>query len=364
MPITVSVLLRAFILAICLSYILITGINFGKYWFNFGYALSFFIFVNAIYASFSSSVISDFYYISRILMWVAISVAIYRLLIFGDLRDYELRNFIYLLILLGSLFTLYFMALPGIEAGQNANSYSLLWAIPIALLFPDRLKLKWFIIGLAIIAIIITVKRGAIVALTISGMAYYLYGVMINSTFSKFVTMTFSFMVLLGIAGLIMMNNIESIETRFSDTSGSGRDVLYLLLISHWLDADTISQVFGFGINSVQQYTSTVYSGAFSSDSGIYAHSDWLQLIHDFGLIGIVILFWIHYAVIRLIILGHNMNLGYTPALLMGYIILFLVNIYSGHLFAPGAFLFGILVAYCAAKFSIAKLANISHQAL
>jgi hypothetical protein len=355
MPPIVSLLLRAFIMSICLGYIFITGINFGKYSFGFGNALAFFIMVNIIYSLLSSSIISDIYYTSRILMWTSISVAVYRLILFGDLREYELRNFIYLIIVIGSVFTLYYMALPDVEGGQNASAYTLLWSIPMALLFPGRFKLKWIIVGLATLAIIVTIKRGAIVALIASASAYYIYLTMTKSSVSKFLTATLSFLLLIAIGYFAVMSNLEGFESRFSDTSGSGRDILYVLLLTHWLGADTITQIFGFGINSVQQYTSTIYFGAFSSESGVYAHSDWIQLIHDFGLIGFMILFWIHLSVLRLILDGHKMGLEYTPALLMGYIILFLVNIYSGHLFAPGAFLFGILVAYCATKLRLAQ---------
>ena len=133
---------------------------------------------------------------------------------------------------------------------------------------------------------------------------------------------------------------------------------MFPLIINHWLQADTLTKIVGFGINSVQQYTGEIFYGAYSGRSGVYAHSDWLQLIHDFGFFGFLILFWIHVSVLRLIISGYRMKLEYAPALLMSYVILFLVNIYSGHLFAPGAFIFGVSVAYCAAQLRFAEHRN------
>ena len=359
-PSSVSFFLRAAILSICIFYIAITGISFGKYRFNFGSCLGFFIIINIIYSIFSPSVINEFYYTSRILLWTSITVATYRLLIFGFLREKELRNFIYAIILLGALFTLYHVTRPGVEAGQNASAYLLVWSIPLALLCSGRSKLKWILIGLASLAVILTVKRGAMVALGLSGLAYYLYGISVKSNAMNFFTRTFGLVVIMALCSLAVLSNYDAFESRFSETGGSGRDIMYALIVGHWLEADTMTKIFGYGINSVQRFTGQMFYDAFSNKSGPYAHSDWLQLIHDFGVVGFLILSWIHVSVLRLIISGYKMNLEYTPALIMGYVILFLVNIYSGHLFAPGAFIFGVLVAYCAAELRSAEQRNVN----
>ena len=357
-PAFISLVLRAIILATCLTYIAVTGISFGKYRFKFGTCLGFFILVNIVYSLFSSSIVEEFYYTSRILLWTSITIVVYRLSVFGFLRKNELRNFIYVIILLGTFFTLYYVTRPDIQAGQNASAYLLVWSLPLALLCSGNSKLKWVLIGLATLAIMLTVKRGAIVALGFSGLAYYGYGILVGSNVKNFLSKTLGLILACAFIALASISILDSLVSRFSETGGSGRDILFPLLINHWLQADTLTKIIGFGINSVQQYSGEFFYGAYSGVSGVYAHSDWLQLIHDFGFFGFLILFWIHVSVLRLIISGYRMKLEYTPALLMSYVILFLVNIYSGHLFAPGAFIFGVSVAYCAAQLSVVEHRN------
>ena len=357
-PAFISLLLRAAILGTCLTYIAVTGISFGKYHFKFGTCLGFFILVNIIYSLFSSSIIDDFYYTSRILLWTSITIVVYRLSVFGYLRKNELRNFIYVIILLGAFFTLYYVSRPDVEAGQNASAYLLVWSLPLALLCSGNSKLKWVLIGLATLAIILTVKRGAIIALGLSGLAYYGYGILVRSSIKNFFSKTLGLILASAFIALASLFTLDAFVSRFSETGGSGRDILFPLIINHWLQADMLTKITGFGINSVQQYTGEFFYGAYSGVSGVYAHSDWLQLIHDFGFFGFLILFWIHVSVLRLIISGYKMKLEYTPALLMCYVVLFLVNIYSGHLFAPGAFIFGVSVAYCAAQLRFAEHRN------
>jgi hypothetical protein len=88
---------------------------------------------------------------------------------------------------------------------------------------------------------------------------------------------------------------------------------------------------------------------------GPYAHSDWLQLMHDFGLVGIVLLAWLHAAFLALIRRGFRLRNPVTPSLAMGYTILFLVNIYSGHLLGPTAIYFGLLLVCGALAISTAR---------
>ena len=142
----------------------------------------------------------------------------------------------------------------------------------------------------------------------------------------------------------VLVYNWDAVKTRFEDTSGSGRDKMYAMLVEHWTKAEPRKVVFGFGINSVQRYARSMFGS--ENDSGTYAHSDWFQLMHDFGLLGIGLLAWLHAAVLGVIRRGFKMRDSVAPSLAMGYIILFLVNIYSGHLLAPGAIYFGLLIAY------------------
>ncbi len=151
----------------------------------------------------------------------------------------------------------------------------------------------------------------------------------------------------------VLASNWDAVKTRFEDTSGSGRDNMYAMLVEHWRKAEPQNLVFGFGINSVQRYTGMMYGS--EDDRGPYAHSDWFQLMHDFGLVGIVLLGWLHAAFLVLIRRGFKMRNPVTPSLAMGYTILFLVNIYSGQLMSLTAIYCGLLLVCGALAISTAR---------
>ena len=89
-----------------------------------------------------------------------------------------------------------------------------------------------------------------------------------------------------GIGYLSYLNNFNFYIKRFEDTSGSGRDKLYERIYDAWLSSDLINIIFGFGTNQTQ-----VFTGGFNRDSrGIYAHSDWLQFLYDYGLVGVFLI--------------------------------------------------------------------------
>ena len=336
--------LRVFLLVICLFYLIISGIRFGKYGYLFGGVFSYFLALNLIYAIVSNDVVGNLYHCSRIAFWLLAAVVTYRLIIFGYLTEEALQKIVFATIILGSTFTIYFMTMSGAEAGQNASAYLLVWCLPL-LLMANKSQLNSIFLALAVLAILLTVKRGAMIALGLSILSYGLVYIQVQQRLRAFLRIAglFCFLTIVFVYGLSL--NWEAIQLRFEDTSGSGRDQMYSMLLDHWLDADFVNFVLGFGINSVQQYTGFMFSGI-SGRLGPYAHSDWVQMAHDFGLLGIGFLVWLHIRVLLLIRLSYRIRHPYTPSLAMGYVILFLVNIYSGHLMSPNAVYFGLLLAY------------------
>jgi hypothetical protein len=231
------------------------------------------------------------------------------------------------------------------EFSQNIGIYTILWCIPL-LMLQDQSKSKNILICLAFFSIFITFKRGAILALIISSSLYLLFYAFIQKSYSSVIRSFFLFFVLLFslIFAMILVNEIKPdfFEGRTSDIVdkkkfGSGRASFFPYLFGHYKDAINsrpINFFFGFGSRSVQKIS-----------SGYYAHSDWLQLLHDYGIFGLIVMLWLHLAMLRMFFIGFHARFKFCPAFIMIYISLFLLNIYSGMLFSAKAIFFGIFVS-------------------
>jgi hypothetical protein len=373
-------IMRGLLLGIMFLYVLITGVYFGSKDFKTGKVLAVMAIMLGIYAALDRDLANSMYYYSRILFWILGSVVIYRLTLAGAITHKTVFITIGCIILISSLLTIYHVINPvGIEKTQNTRTYIILWCIPL-LLIGKRSKLKTTFVGIASIAIVLAIKRGSILALLLSICAYIVSYVKINFNFQNFLkTGVFALVLGMIVTGTAcwQWNNILLRNKDLSNVEkiGSGRGDMYYLIVRHWLDADITHKVFGFGSRSVQRMMSLYgyykYKISYSTESvhrlatkyenksfadpnyGGYAHSDWLQFLHDNGLIGIVVLGSLHFTIIYLILIGFQKNHPYTPSLVMGYIILFLVNIYSGHLVSPTGIYFGMLIGFISAKFKL-----------
>ena len=89
------------------------------------------------------------------------------------------------------------------------------------------------------------------------------------------------------ISNEFLVNRMQKISD-----GGSGRDLIYLNLLNNWYESNSvINYLFGFGFVSTIKY----------SGSGHLAHNDWLELLTNFGLIGISIYSLVFYAALRFI---------------------------------------------------------------
>ena len=372
-------IMRGFLLGIMFLYVLKTGIYFGAKGFKTGRVLTLIAVITGLYAMFESTPMSGMYYYSKILFWLVGSVAVYRWTLSGAITHKIIIITIGCLIFISSLLTIYHIFNPTeIGLTQNTRTYTILWCIPF-LLLEKRTKITTIMVAVASVAILLAIKRGAVFALLLSLCTYIISYAKIHSDFRNFLkTMVFALILGLTIT-CVVYSQWDKVLARTKDLSdseriGSGRGGMYHLLVKHWSDADMSHIILGFGSRSVQRLMSTygyyLHRG-FSSPSaqrltiacrkksfedanyGGYAHSDWLQFLHDYGLLGIVALGSLHFTILSMIRKGFQRGHPYTPALVMGYTILFLVNIYSGHLVSPLGIYFGVLIGFISAKFKM-----------
>jgi hypothetical protein len=324
-------------------YIAFTSVARGGQGFRFAGVLGCLVAISIVYAAVSTDPAGNLYSVSRMIFWVLGAVAAQRLFLCGAMSETVLRRTIMATVMIGAAFTIFLMSLPQIEAGQNASAYLLLWCLPL-LLMTKRTWLANLCIVVAVVAILLTVKRGAAVALGFSLVAYGLSYASLHVNLRALTRLAAFLVVVASVGGYTLFRHWEEVTTRFADRTGSGRVKMYTMLFDHWRESDAVNLFCGFGINSVQQYTGLVFHNDATS-SGVYAHSDWVQFMHDFGLIGLALLAWLHVGFLLMIRESHRRRHRYTPSLVMGYAILFLVNVYSGQLMGPNAIYLGFLLA-------------------
>ena len=182
----------------------------------------------------------------------------------------------------------------------------------------------------------------AIIAL-ISLLVIFLLGAILSPAYKlkRRIQITISSVVILCFGLLIFYNNSEFLLNRFSDTTGSGRTIMYTGLVNGIQDFTIDEFAFGKGIGSVGEYNNRY----FRSDRSISAHSDWLQLIFEFGFIGLLIMFAYQFLFIKNITYLFKKKSDLFMYYLLFYTVFFFVSIYSTVLSHSGAIIFGITLA-------------------
>jgi hypothetical protein len=309
--------------------------------FKFGKIALFYLFLNIIYAMFSNEVIQNLYLSIRILYWVSTSISIFFLYKNNLISVSKLKYIFITTTILGSLFTIYLMS--DSVKHQNASAYLLLWCFPILLLFKQTFLLR-LVQFLGIISIVLTIKRGAIIALLISIVCYVFGSLIINNKIKNKIKTLFLGLVFLLFSFSVIFSNQDRFIERFEDKTGSGRDIVYSNLIDTYFSSDLDNLIFGYGFKGVENHLSTFLHGN-SEESGPAAHSDLLQNMFDFGFFGIFFMLLLHLFIINLIRVNLKLRSRLFPIILMYYSIFFLTTIYSFILNVPDAIFFGISAA-------------------
>lgn len=321
-------------------------------------------FLIVVYALYKRNLEDELYYVIKILFWIVGTFFVYRMLLLKLILKKHLMRTINIITFIYFVMVPYSILNPSVKFSQNIGIYVLLWCVPF-LMIQDKSRTRSFLIICACFAIFLSFKRGAMLALILSFVAYIFCTLMINRTarsaFKAFFVLIALFLVIVLSVSLVKKIRPDFFAHRVADLGsaeqiGSGRGTFYVVVLNHYLEAfnsNPLNFFFGFGSRSAHNII-----GKYYGTTGIYAHSDWLELTHDYGLFGIFVLGWIHISILMMILKGYRKKLPYMPALLMAYVILFLMNICSGMFFFPNAIYFGTFMALISAFFQIQSEAD------
>lgn len=178
---------------------------------------------------------------------------------------------------------------PDAEEITNNAGYGFLALLP-ALVFVREKPAKMFVFLIIItVFVLIGMKRGAIL---IALIAIPYFFISIKNSISPKVRKSIIFVFVLFVCFSIFfvryqINTSDYFVSRIDQTknmNASNRENMYPFLFNHFLNADIFEQVFGGGLDN----TLTVI--------GDGAHNDWLEILIDHGIIGVIMffLFWVN----------------------------------------------------------------------
>lgn len=214
--------------------------------------------------------------------------------------------------------------------GDN-NSYILLSFLPFTYLLGFRQKN--FLLFVLMIAVFLSLKRGAIFALIIAISPIIFYKTQkvksISKKIKKLLFLTFSSIVIYFLYVRfqeLFLKRIEDLSLDNAEDFGSGRGLVYLLVFDDWYNSGNFfTYLFGNGYHSVEDFNEKIYG------KPLMAHSDFLNFIYSYGLIGISLLGWFIIYQVKIIYRLFRLKSEYYVPYFMIFTIFFFKAIYSGN---------------------------------
>jgi hypothetical protein len=257
--------------------------------------------------------------------------------------------FVLLLVLIVPLFILvsnYQNTYTNDEYSALAEVYFILILLPWVLLYPDA---KWKNAGILviIIAVLWAMKRTAFIALVVALPTYYLLDKIRKSKLIDWRQIAG-----ICVLAIILIPTYSYIETKTNgklmarisssvDDEGSGRLDIYKEVIKLQSEGRIDSWILGRGQNAVSKSTS----------NGVSAHSDWFEVMFDYGLVGLALYSSIHLLLLSKIILLIKQRSYYGPPMAASYALFFIISLTS-HLVIYAA-TFAFLMAFWGSIFAI-----------
>lgn len=172
------------------------------------------------------------------------------------------------------------------------NPYLIAWLTP--LLFLWKSKYNIYIAIFAIFAILLTTKRGPLVCIGLSCI------LLIPKLKSK---KLFKYAIITAILGTILISYSPDVIDNFlerwnpsnkkyasSDVEAitSSRSTIWYILLNAYSHGNFFQNIFGMGFNSTTEITARVFG------NGIFAHNDWIELLVNWGILGVILFLIVH----------------------------------------------------------------------
>lgn len=203
----------------------------------------------------------------------------------------------------------------------NNTGYLFVSLLPLIFLRKGNPIINYVYIGICALFIVMGVKRGAIATGGIC-IAYYLVSMLKRNKGSKKLWFILLSVIAVCIAGYYIINYIENSEyfskrlTQTLNGDSSGRDNIYSQLIDIFINSNILTMLFGHGADSTIYFIS------------MYAHNDWLEILINQGILGVIIYFMYFVSIYKTWHIYHkDRTIGLCPSGL--FFVLFFKTLFS-----------------------------------
>lgn len=315
---------------VMLLFLLLENIRFYSsikdfYFFRFNLLFAFILF---LYVFTDQNVLEGLWLYFKTLFWVLGLNVLFVYMNRGYFNPEDLFKILKWNIIIASGFSMYFVVN---QAGDDYNlaAYTVLFMFPALLYFSEGFRKNKLLLLLASLAIVITLKRGAILAFALSSLVYFLYSNAQSLNIRTFMT-GLLFLALIIFSGYFFFQQEKDLhKDRFTieqfdiknERAGSGRVGLYIQLYKAWKVSDGPTKIFGFGNQEDSRR---------NPSSRIHAHSDVLGFLYNFGIVGILLIAFLYVKVLRFYSKIRKESKALRIYVLIAFLILVMVNFYSG----------------------------------
>jgi len=294
---------------------------FAKFLFIFALIHFFYIFTDPIF-------MEGVWQFAKVLFWI---LGLNVLFVYGyknRLTLYDFEKVIKRIAVIAFLFTGIYYITGLLESDYNAAAYTGVFIYPFLLYTSNNFKKNKFYILLVAITVMVTIKRGAVLAFLATNVVFYFWSLFTQFNLKKFVLGLTLLTVVSFVGFYFIMQQADRVEDRFSEEqmdlsnpkAGSGRVGLYTGLFLEWIESNNI--IFGFG----NQADSHRWGGLRRT----VAHSDIFGYLYNFGLIGISLIFIFYVIIIKFYNRYKKIDSENSSIIIAVLVALVLVNIYSG----------------------------------
>ena len=176
---------RASMLVLFLIFLCDPGFWGGKSRFPLAPPFIAFGFMILVYALGQRALAGEIYYILKILYWVVGAFYAHRLLVNGL---FPKKLFFFIIDVIAVFYfcmVLFTLLSTSVRYTQNISIYTLLWCVPI-LMLQEKSKIRTLVITLACFGVLLSFKRGAMIALVLSSLGYLFSWLLMKRSFRDF----------------------------------------------------------------------------------------------------------------------------------------------------------------------------------
>lgn len=179
----------------------------------------------------------------------------------------------------------------------NNLSYMFVALIPFVFLLKKNKLISGILISVILFYVIWSNKRGATITAVAGAAIFAYYQLRMIEKHHRVRGYLFSFIVIIGLGFFAYYNYVgnEYLVNRMSSL-GEGkyslRNYIYADILNSWFNSDNAwNYLLGFG-----------FAGSLNLTGGSYAHSDWLELLSNFGLLGVGVYLYLFSTTIKYIL--------------------------------------------------------------